>query len=301
MRRTRPILVLVLTALLLPLISFADEAVRLRHVLSLYTDEKGNGLVQPEGVACGEDRLVVADSGNGRLVLYSLVSGDPKGGREIKIPQILYPVRVRIGSKGDLYVLDGRQRKVALLTGEGVFTRYIEPSGQPGNSPIIPADIALDDSDNLYVLDVLAGRVLVLAPDGKFQRQVGFPKEFGFFTGLVVDGKGTVYAIDSVTATVYTNAKAAAVFAPLTASLKENLKFPISAAFDRNNLLYVADQNSGGIVMLRQDGTVLNRQLNLGWKEGFLRSPAEICLDKAGDLFVADRDNSRVQEFSPLR
>ena len=50
-----------------------------------------------------------------------------------------------------------------------------------------------------------------------------------------------------------------------------------------------------------QDGTFLKRLLSLGWKEGAVRYPSQVCVDKNGALFVTDRANNRIQEFTPLK
>jgi len=297
----KSLLIVLMIVLLLPLRSFGAEAIRLKYGLALYTDEKGNGLNQPEGVACGEDRLVVADTGNGRLILYTLKSGEPTGGKEIKLSQILYPERIRISSKGDLFVLDGRQRKVLHLGPEGELKQVVDMGGLPTESMVVPIGIDLDGSDNLYVLDSLAGRVLVFNADGKFQRQIDFPKSFGFFIDLAVDQKGTVFLVDAVDAVVYCNAKDPAVLSMCSGNLKNDLKFAGSIALDSSGLLYITDQNSGGVVVVGKDGNVRARLLTLGWKEGTVRYPTQLCVDKADDLFVADRANNRIQEFTPLK
>jgi len=85
---------LVMIVLLLPLHAFGAEEIRFKHESSLYADEKGVGLNQPEGVACSNDRLAVADTGNGRLVLFTLQGGEFKGGTEIRLSQVLYPIRI---------------------------------------------------------------------------------------------------------------------------------------------------------------------------------------------------------------
>jgi DNA-binding beta-propeller fold protein YncE len=85
---------------------------------------------------------------------------------------------------------------------------------------------------------------------------------------------------------------------PATKSLKEYLKFPVSISLDSNGRIFIVDQNDGGIVILGQDGSDKGRQLGMGWNEGFLRYPSQICITKAGSLFVADRGNNRVQIFS---
>jgi DNA-binding beta-propeller fold protein YncE len=302
MRRTginRVVVLLVL--LLLPLTASAAEAMKYKYALSLYTDEKGGGLNQPEGVACGADRLVVADTGNGRLILYSLQGGEPKGGTEIKVPQILYPIRVKLNSKGEILVLDERQRKIVRLNREGAYLGYVEPSGLPTEGMIFTAGLDVDGKDDLYLLDILGNRVLVLDPNGKFQRQIGLPKQHGFFTDLAVDSKGTVFVVDGVDAMVYSNAADPSALAPFTPKLKDDMKFAGNMTADDKGALFISDQNSGGVVIVGPDGSLRSRFLSLGWKEGTVRYPAQICVTKADDLFIADRANSRIQEFSPLK
>lgn len=294
-------LIALMFVLVLPLQAFGAEPMRMKFALSILDDAKGVGLNQPEGVACSEDRLVVADTGNGRIVLYSLQGGEPKGGTEIKLPQVLYPVRVTMGSKGDLFVLDERQRKVVHLTREGAFSGYVEITGLPAQGMVVPAGIVVDGKDTLYLLDILGGRVLVLAADGKFQRQLDLPKDSGFITDLTVDQNGIIYVVDGVKSMVYSNAKDPAAFSPISGSMKDELKFPSNVVSDNKGALFISDQNSGGIVVVGQDGTFRNRLLSLGWKDGTVRYPAQICIANNGAFFVADRANSRIQMFVPLK
>lgn len=295
-------LLLLMIVLLLPGRSYCAEGVKLKYAYTIYADEKGISLNQPEGVACSGDRLVVADSGNGRIIIYPLQNGEPVGGKEIKLPQVLYPIRVKMSTKGEVFVLDERQRKIVRLTAEGSFNTYVDLGGLPTASTVVPAGIDLDSNDNLYVLDILGSRVLVFDVNGKFQRQIDFPKEYGFFTDLAVDGKGTVFLIDSVSAIVYSTAKDPAVFSPFTGRLKDDVKFAGNATTDAAGMLYISDQNSGGVIVVGKDGSVRTRQLSLGWKEGAVRYPSQLCIDKDGNnLFIADRANSRVQEFTLLK
>jgi hypothetical protein len=294
-------LIVLMIVLLLPLHAFGAEQIIMKYALSAYADEKGIGLNQPEGIACKDDRLVVADTGNGRLVLFSLQNGELKGGKEIKLPQVVYPVRVKVNSKGDIFVLDERQRKVVRLTPELTFKQYLELGGLATESMVVPAGIDLDGADNIYLLDVLGGKVLVLDADGKMQRQISFPKEYGFITDLAVNSKGTVFLTDGVKSMVYANAADPNAFAPITGIMKEDLKFPSNIVADAKGMLFISDQNSGGIVAIAQDGTFRNRLLSLGWKEGAVRYPAQICVNKDGGFFVADRANSRIQMFTPLK
>jgi hypothetical protein len=39
----------------------------------------------------------------------------------------------------------------------------------------------------------------------------------------------------------------------------------------------------------------------MGWNEGSLHNPSQICINDKDEVFVADRDNSRIQVFQLLR
>ncbi len=286
--------------LLLPLHALGADEIRFKPARSLYADSQGVGMKRPEGVACSRDRLAIADTGNGRMLLYKIVDGEPRNGKELQLSQVMYPIRLALSSKGDIYIIDGRQRKVARVNAEGVFQQYLEITGLPVEGMVVPAGICTDDKDSLYLFDVAGSRVLVFGEDGKYQRQIVFPKEYGFISDLTVDARGTVFLLDAVNAMVYSNAKDPAVFVAVTEKLKDDMKFPSNIVAGENGLLYISDQNGGGIVVIRPDGTV-KRLFSLGWKEGTLRYPTQLCLDSGGDLFIADRENSRVQEFMPLK
>ena len=57
----------------LPLADLGAKNIKLWHRTSVYLDGKNGSLLHPEGVACDTDLyLIVADSGNGRLLRYRL-------------------------------------------------------------------------------------------------------------------------------------------------------------------------------------------------------------------------------------
>ena len=289
--------IMMITVLLLPVAAFGAETLRLRSVGSISSDVAGLGVLEPEGVGCGKLAVVVADTGHGRLQQYTLAEGTIKPGAEIKAQQMAYPQRVRLNSKGDIFVLDGKQHRILRLTATGEFKGYVEPAGLPGPATSwIPKSFAIDPNDNLYVLDVSASRVVVLGAEGKFQKQIKYTQQEGFFSDVAVDARGTLFLLDSVTASLYSAEQGAEAFSLLTAGLKEYADFPTALAVDRKRI-YVVDQNGGRIAVLGRDGTFQGHKLRMGWKEGELRYPSDICLDDAGNLFLADRGNNRVQVF----
>jgi NHL repeat len=282
--------------------SFSAETVKFRYLQSVYFDDKGGGLKQPEGIACdGKSLLVVGDTGNDRLVRYTFQEKSLKPGAEIKIPQLSNPIRLQMNSRGEIFALDGKKRRIIRLNPDGTFKGYVDAEGIPSPSAFVPRSFEIDRNNNIYILDIFSARVLILNPDGKYQKQIPFPKEFGFFSDLSVDSKGTLLLVDCVKAMVFSAAKDANSFSPLTKDLREYLNFPTSITTDNRGTIYVVDQNGSGIVILGQDGSFQGRQLNMGWNEGLLYFPSQMCVNDKGEAFIADRDNSRVQIFSLVK
>jgi sugar lactone lactonase YvrE len=265
----------------------------------MYTDDKGVALKEPEGVACNnQSLLIVADTGNGRLLKYIFKDGTVETGTvEIKIDQLSYPIKAELNSKGDIYVLDRRKRSILQFTPEGTFKDYVEPVGLPSPAEYVPRSFTIDRDDNIYILDILSERVLTLSPEGRYQRHLEFPKGYGFFSDIAADYKGTIFLVDSVKGIVYGAAKLSTGFSPITKSLKEYVRFPASLTSDNRGRIYLMDKNGSSMIILGQDGSFLGRQSTMGWKEGWLNYPAQMCINNRGEVFVADTNNSRIQIF----
>jgi DNA-binding beta-propeller fold protein YncE len=297
-----PRALLIIAVLSVPLLLPAAETARLRYVQSVYQDDKGIGMDHPEGVACSEKYgVVVGDTGGDRLVRYAFQDNTVKAGTEIKIPQLSQPVRIQVTSKGDILALDGKQRRIVRLGADGAFKGYVTAEGAPGGSAVAPRSFKIDRDDNIYVLDIFSARVLLLNPDGKYQKEIAFPKDYGFFSDLAVDPKGTVLLIDSVRAVVLSAAKNTNAFSPLGGSLKEYLTFPVSLTTDSRGTIYITDANGADIGIMAHDGAFLGKQLGMGWSEGLLYYPSQMCIRENGEVFIADRGNSRVQEFTQVK
>jgi len=279
--------------------SYAAEAVKLRPLTAAYTDSNGTPLKRPEGVAYDEKSLLaVADTGGGRIMLYAFKGERVEPLASLSLPQLPYPIRVQFDPKGDILALDGKSRRIIRLTAAGDFRGYVEPSEVPKSGTVIPRSFRVDGKGNIYILDVFSGRVLVLDPAGKFQRDIPFPPKYGFFSDLAVDGNGSIYLVDSVGGRVYTARKNAQDITPLSENLQEDMNFPVGISVDNRGRLYLSDQDGSGIVILGPDGSFRGRQSGMGWKEGFLRYPSALHVSEGGNLFIADRGNSRVQLFT---
>ncbi len=286
-----------------PLNATAAEVLRFRLVQSLYADDQGLGLKLPQGVACmPQSVLVVADTENGRLIRYALTDDAVKPQVTVfKPPAMVYPQRIRLGPQGDIYVLDGKLRRIMHLSPEGQYLGFMDPVGLPSPTQVAIRSFDIDQRGDLYFLDILSKRVLVCNARGQYRRQIQFPEAYGFFSDLAVGARENIFLVDSINAQVFVARSGATQFSELSRNLKEYARFPTNLILDQQGRIYLSDRNGSKILILAQDGSFVGRLSGLGWKEGLLNHPSQICLNEQGKLFVADTSNNRIQIFVEVR
>jgi DNA-binding beta-propeller fold protein YncE len=279
----------------------AAQSLVVRHELSIYGDEKDVGLRRPEGVACNPSTLVVSDTGNARLVKFVLQGRNLSPGLPIRLEQVKWPSRVEILADGTVLVLDQKTRSIVRIDAQGKFAGRVEYRGEAAPKEVVPAAFEVGEEGTLYVLDVISRSVLAVDRTGSVTRTIDLPKARStVFTDIAVDPAGTVHAIDAVGATLWSAKKGETAFAQVSKTLKDHMNFPVGLSVVRGSLIAV-DQNGSGLVALGLDGAFRGRQLAMGWTDGLLQYPAQACVTGSGELFVADRGNSRVQLFTLLK
>ena len=280
----------------------AAETGRFRHLVSVYFDEKGAGLNLPEGVACGANgQIVVGDTGNDRLLRFTYRDKALTGGTEIKLPEISAPSRIQLNSRGEIYAFDGKQRRIVRLGPQGEFKDAVTFQGVPPPATVVPKDFAIDSADNIYVLDVFSARVLVLNAQAQFQKALPFPDDAGFGSHLAIDSTGSLLLLDAIRRKMFSAAKDATAFAPLGGDLTQFLATLPTYITASKGAIFVVEGNDSSIVGFGRDGSFLSRQLTMGWTEGSLNHPSQMCVNDRDEAFIADRDNSRIQVFQLIR
>jgi sugar lactone lactonase YvrE len=268
---------------------------------AILQDEKEVALKAPEGVACDDaGNVVIADSGNGRLLLYRYVGGSLSGPTELKPAGVVYPRRVQFDSKGNILVLDPKARKIFRVDPKGAVLGAIELKAGATALQAFPVAFKVDSADNVHVVDAVGARVVTFDPAGSVKRQVDLPKGTSAITDVHVDGSGTLYVVDGSQAAVWSADKTATAFKPFTPSMKDKMNFPGYMTGSKGRF-FLVDQNGNGIVVLGADGAFQGRQLAIGWGDGYLYYPAQLCINAAGTAFIADRSNNRVQIFDTNR
>lgn len=201
-----------------------------------------------------------------------------------------------------------------------------------------PEGVAVDAAGNFYVTDLLH-RVRRVSPDGIITTIAGTVTQPGFSgdggpaaqallsgpTDVALDGEGNLYIADSgnrrirkidrngIITTVAGNGVSgfAGDGGPATAA---SLSSDLGIALDTAGNLYIADAQNNRIRRVSPDGIITtiagSGPTGSGSGTGFsgdgglatqarLRRPADIAIDQAGNLYIADSGNQRVRRVSP--
>jgi DNA-binding beta-propeller fold protein YncE len=172
---------------------------------SLFTLGGESILKEPLGidVSPGGD-VLVADSGNRRLVLFSVDNSPP---HFIKIPSLPGdrapdPTDAAFGSReGTFHVVDNDNHRVVTLDRHGNLVWFKGSMGRNREQFRFPFMLDLDSDGNIYVVEVINTRVQVLSPEGSHVRFVGDwgiePGQFFRPKGIAVNERNEVFVSDS--------------------------------------------------------------------------------------------------------
>ena len=275
----------------------AAAPVKLKYIGSIYTDAEGIPLRHPAGVTITGETLLIADSGGKRILTFSMKGETVTQDKIISLPK-MFPLMVQKATSGDFYVLDGRERKIIVLSPSGQIKGDFEIKDLPGEQRIIPRSIRLTADGRLLVLDIFSARVLLISESSQFQRQIKFPQEYGAFSDLAMDAQGTIYLLDSVAGAIFTAGPNAETFSLWSTGLKEYTNFPSSLVVTSQGSVIMVDKHGSGLAVLGLDGSFSGRRLSMGWNDAQLYYPSQISINDNGHIFIADTENHRIQQFN---
>lgn len=263
-------------------------------------------LKRPLGVAVSPwGDVVVADSVNHRLAVFGPDGQFKKtlGGPGSGPGQFNYPTSVAV-SGNKIYVADFYNKRVQVLDLNGKQLSVF-PSAQDRQQigPVVmPVTVATDRRGNLYVSDLSVQRILVYDAQGKMLRSFGkagtSPGELSYVNGIAVDdaGDGKIYLSNSNNGRVDEFTMDGKFIRTLSASRR--LSNPKGIAFDmENHRIYVADVFIHQVLGINSDGNIFETIGGRGFDPGKFNFPTAVAVDDQGKLYVADRENNRIEVF----
>jgi len=163
--------------------------------------------------------------------------------------------------------------------------------------------VAVDSQDNVYIFNRSAHPLMIFDSDGN-------PLTFwgeGLFNSphnIHIDDADNVYLVDGGAHVVMKFSKEGELMMTLGTRGQSGagipFNIPTGAAVSSSGEIYVSDgYGNSQVHKFSPDGRLLASWGAPGNKEGEFNLPHGICLDGEGRVYVADRQNKRIQIFTP--
>jgi tripartite motif-containing protein 71 len=223
------------------------------------------------------------------------------------------PQSVAIDAAGNIYVTDQYKDQVLKFSPAGVLLATFGTNGYNDGQFSNPEGLAVDAAGNVYVGDQGNYRVQKFSPNGnggysfiaKFGSSGSGDGQFGEIADLAVDAVGNVYVVDNARYRVQKFGPTGEFLAKFGSYGNGNGQFwsPEGVAVDAEGLVYVSDDDRQNVQKFKMNpdgtysylGTLLS---GYGTEDGKLSSPSGLAIDPAGNVFIAERLNHRVQQIT---
>jgi PKD repeat protein len=225
--------------------------------------------------------------------------------------QFLQPAGVAADAAGYVYLADQSNHRVQKFTSAGTYTTKWGGEGTGDGTFRYPTDVAVSGTGDVYVADYNNQRVQQFTSTGGYVRQWGsqgsMDGQFQNPTGIAVDGAGNVWVADSMNYRVQKFSSTGIFLAKwgYQGSIDGAFQTPGDVAVDAAGYVYVADSGNHRVQKFTSTGTFLAKwgrnggDGSSGTGDGEFAVPRFIAVDAAGNVYVTDRDNDRVQKFTP--
>jgi DNA-binding beta-propeller fold protein YncE len=248
-----------------------------------------------------QNRLLVTDTGNNRLLFFGDSEGKFRFLSEFKSDKMALPISAVESSQGTIIVIErGAQGIVSYnpATGE---RRGVLADGFPDASSFWPTRLALDDKDNLYVVDQGNQRIYIFDGNLTYKLHINSPEPRFGFLAVTVTKDGNIIALEGRRGIVYVFDKEGKVINQFSkrGELRGETEFPVDIAVDGQGRIYVLDSHRHQVVLLDRNGNWQGEIGEKGWKEGKFIFPYRIEVASDYRLFIVDADNNRLQVFVP--
>ena len=198
------------------------------------------------------------------------------------IARFRYPAAIAMDGSGNLYIGDGGNSTVRMITPSGAVTTLAGTAGKNGSTDgtgaaarfYAPQGVAVDGSGNVYVCDYDNILIRKIAPGGVVTTISGVLQTPGF-----VDGTGTA----------------------------AEYNYPFGIGTDTSGNIYIADTGNNtirkmapGVVVTTLAGTPGSGYTDGTGSSARFNYPTDMALDPSGNLYVVDNTNCTIRKICLL-
>ncbi len=267
-------------------------------------------VVRPLGVAVSPDGERIYATQSGATPTTFIFDRDGVKVGELlppATPKTLHvPVYVAVDpTNADVYVGDRAAGKVYVYDETGTYLSTFQPKGK-GVGTISPLGLAVGPDGTVYVADVLSAkpadhRILVFAHDGTLRSVLG-KGELNYPNAIVVRPDGGIYVSDSNNGRVVSIDRAGTVSTLIARGVGDgDLGLPRGLAVDDQGRMFVADTTDHMVRLFTLGSSPTDHPGYVasfgdeGHDDGKFTFPNGVAADTRGRVYVADRENNRIE------
>ena len=217
------------------------------------------------------------------------------GVQQVSIPldPSVRPLAIATDAAGDAFITDTNNDTISKYTRAGTLVGTWDESGHIYEV----TGIAVAPDGSIYVSDYGNDAV------AKFDANGGFLTEFGSGLvsvpgGITTDASGNVYVADTGDQQVIEFSSSGSMLGKFGSEGSGAGQFELPAYIATyGSQLLVSDENNNRVQLFSTGGTFLNQWGSGGDMNGLFTNPLGVSVDVAGNAYVADQGNARIQKF----
>ncbi len=210
-----------------------------------------------------------------------------------------------VDNRGQVYVLDPVGKTLEVYDNSGKLIGHRNTNNK--FAAYAPSGLAVDSAGNVYIANTGGSDIIKIDPNDNLVKVISGDQDFPTVNGKIdphradqpfdvtVGDDGSVYVVDLHQRIIKYTPDGKYVAEWRIGNIGGGTASMHLASY--KNVVYISDNAAGGIYMLNTSDGSISLLGGPGSDAGQFANPSGLATDPSGRLYVADRDNNRVQVF----